>query len=125
MIISQKAMTAALAELDMESLTTWGVGEVKAHYRAAARTAHPDGGGTPEKFAAVDRAKHVLLHWLAQQARAGGAPKLEAERCDHCLGNGYVVRKGQQGFKVTSLRVQCRKCRGTGELGVEHDEGET
>lgn len=99
-------------------------GEVTASYRKAAAHTHPDmPGGSVEAFARVDRAKHVLLKWLERQG-SDGPPKLQAERCPDCDGKGHVVRKGQKGFKVTELRVQCRKCRGTGELGVEHDEGD-
>lgn len=97
---------------------------VKSAYKSAARKAHPDmETGSAEKFAAVDRAKHVLLKWLERQA-ADGPPKLKAEQCTNCGGKGYVERQGQRGFKVTTLRVQCRRCNGTGEEGVEHDRGD-
>ena len=99
-------------------------GEVTASYRKAAANTHPDAGGTLEAFAAVDRAKHVLLKWLERQSKEAPA-KLEADHCPDCEGRGFVVRKAQRGFKTTELRIQCRKCRGTGELGVEQDVGET
>lgn len=97
--------------------------EVAASYRRAAANTHPDKGGSIEAFAKVDRAKHVLLKWLEKQGSAP-PPKLQPDKCPDCEGKGHVVRQGQQGFKVTRLRVQCRKCRGTGELGIEQDGGD-
>lgn len=98
--------------------------QVKEMYREACKTAHPDAAeGSLEKFAAVDRAKHVLLHWLAKQADAPAAPPMGA-KCGNCGGKGYVERTAQRGFKLTTLRAQCRKCNGTGEEGVEQDTGD-
>lgn len=97
---------------------------VKDRYRYCCKFVHPDmPTGNIKDFASVDRAKHLLLEWLSKQN--GPKPKVgEPVRCNHCLGNGYVVRKGQRGFKVTSLRVQCDRCKGSGEEGVEHDRGD-
>jgi DnaJ-class molecular chaperone len=91
--------------------------EVRASYRAASKRAHPDGGGDPAAFAAVDRAKHVLLEWL-KKPRPAEVP--HGEKCDRCAGKGFMM--SQRGFRA--LRVQCARCRGTGELGVEIDEGD-
>lgn len=97
---------------------------VKSAYKAAARKAHPDAGGSVEEFAAVDRAKHVLLKWLERQTREEAPAPSASESCPDCKGKGFVEQRTQQGFKISTLRVQCRKCRGTGELGVEHDKGD-
>lgn len=97
--------------------------QVKELYREACKTAHPDGGGTMEKFAAVDRAKHLLLKWLEKQTDEPALPPMGV-KCPSCAGRGYRMSDVQRGFKITSLRVQCRKCRGSGELGVEHDQGD-
>lgn len=98
--------------------------DVRDLYRTAAKLVHPDApGGSVEAFAKVDRAKHVLLKWLERQGK-DGAPKLKAEQCANCEGKGHVERQSQRGFKITTLRVQCGRCRGTGEEGVEHDEGD-
>lgn len=96
--------------------------QVKELYREACKTAHPDGGGTLEKFAAVDRAKHVLLKWIAKQGDS--PPPMNVVKCGNCEGKGNVTIKSQRGFKITELRRQCRKCNGTGEEGVEHDRGD-
>lgn len=95
---------------------------VAALYRMAAARTHPDAvGGSVEAFVPVDRAKHILLEWLKKDVPP---PVLEAPPCVNCGGKGYVEQKSQRGFKVTTLRVQCRRCNGTGEEGVEHDRGD-
>lgn len=96
--------------------------DVRDLYRTAAKFVHPDGGGTLEKFAAVDRAKHVLLKWIAKQGDS--PPPMNVDKCGNCDGKGHVTIKSQRGFKITELRRQCRKCNGTGEEGVEHDRGD-
>lgn len=123
MIISEAMVTESLGALGMESLSTWGADELKAHYREAARTAHPDAGGTMKDWAAVDKANAILKEYLKKLGGPATPKPAESVKCAHCLGNGYLVRKGQRGFTVTSLRVQCGRCRGTGEEGVEHDLG--
>lgn len=123
MIVTSKMLTESLGTLGMEGLASWGAEELKGFYRDAARTAHPDAGGTDERWAAVDKAHAILKEHLRKQ---GGdvQPKLVAEKCANCTGSGYVEKKSQRGFNITTLRVQCRKCNGTGEEGVEHDRGD-
>ena len=124
MIITDTMLKESLAALNMESLSTWGEQELKSHYREAARTAHPDAGGTMKDWAAVDKANAVLKEYLRKPGGPAQPKPPERVKCGHCLGNGYTVRKGQRGFKVTTLRVQCVRCKGTGEEGVEHDKGD-
>lgn len=97
--------------------------DVRDLYRTAAKFTHPDGGGDRETFARVDRAKHLLIEWLSRQ-KGVPPPPPKAEPCISCGGKGYVERHTQRGFKVTTLRVQCVRCKGTGEEGVEHDKGD-
>lgn len=90
---------------------------VQVAYRYAAKNAHPDAGGTAEQFAAVDRAKHVLLAWLEKKARpvTPGA----GTKCQRCAGKGHVEL--QKAWRT--MRVQCPTCRGTGDLDSEFEKG--
>jgi DnaJ-class molecular chaperone len=92
--------------------------QVTAAYKTQAKLVHPDVGGSAEAFAAVDRAKHVLLHWLARQEepQASAAPALRT--CPPCGGRGFVI--SQRAFR--QMRVQCPTCRGTGDLDYEHEK---
>jgi DnaJ-class molecular chaperone len=93
-------------------------GSVQAAYKFAAKRTHPDAGGSPEQFAAVDRAKHVLLEWLKRkEAKEVDHP---ITKCPKCEGSGVMV--SQRGFKA--MRMQCTACRGTGETTYEHDLGD-
>lgn len=94
---------------------------INEQYRRAARRCHPDLGGKPQEFVAVDRAKHVLLGWLARQPEAA-AKALQPRRCPDCEGKGYIKR--HRGF-TAALRVQCAKCKGHGELDVEEEKTNT
>lgn len=89
---------------------------VRDAYRQAARVTHPDKGGTAEAFAAVDRAKHVLLAWLARPQPTQTDHKKKP--CDYCGGLGHVytqgTRPGSQG-----LRRTCPKCRGSGDADID------
>jgi curved DNA-binding protein CbpA len=81
--------------------------EIRAAYRAAARVAHPDRGGTAEAMAAVNVAYATLSSREKKRVydRANGFDTLQ--RCTECAGKGTVsVRKGW-GVKVTS----CKACR--------------
>lgn len=89
-------------------------------YYAAAKAAHPDAGGDAEAFAAVDRAKHVLLEWLRRQADAPLPTPGAGQTCDKCGGAGHVMI--QRAWKA--MRVQCPRCRGTGCLDTEHEKGD-
>lgn len=99
-----------LAGLDMES--------AKQMYRDAARRSHPDAGGKAEDFAAVDRAKHVLLEWLKREPEA--RPIHKPTVCYRCDGKGFVTQ--QRAWR--SMRVQCPECRGAGDLDTVHDGGD-
>lgn len=120
MIITEKAAreAAALLEVPLEGLTE---AAVTTQYRAKAKAAHPDGGGTTELFAAVDRAKHVLIRWLARApAPASDVPHGSVTVCPRCGGQGYYMR--QHGFKA--MRMQCPSCRGSGEVPEREKEGD-
>lgn len=105
--------SAAVYSFSLEGLTTE---LVLAAYRAKAKDAHPDAGGSAEAFAAVDRAKYVLLSWLERQARdgAGAVPHGGVTKCQRCDGKGYVelLTRSFGG----RLRKQCPGCHGNGEL---------
>lgn len=127
MIISDKMARGALT-----LLTAWagyGSGEelgdltedaVKEYYREAAKTAHPDKGGSAEQFAEVDRAKHVLLEWLKRQTPTVTPDHGPRRKCHMCGGKGFVM--SQRGWR--QLRTSCGACRGTGDLDTEHDYGD-
>lgn len=125
MIITEAMLKESLATLDMEGLNCWGEEELKSFYRDAARTAHPDAeGGSPERWAAVDKAHAVLKEYLKKLGGPATPKPAEPEKCRLCEGAGHVTRQGQRGFKITTLRVQCGRCKGSGEEGVEHDKGD-
>jgi DnaJ-class molecular chaperone len=96
------------------------VTDVKSAYHAASRTTHPDMGGTAEKFASVDRAKHILLEHLKRGAPAPAPVHGPVRRCHMCGGKGFVLN--HKGFRA--LRSSCGACRGTGDLDTEHDYGD-
>jgi hypothetical protein len=85
-------------------------------FKQAAKVAHPDAGGSMEAFVAVDRAKHVLLAWLAKP-QSGPAPA-HGEPCPRCTGKGFIL--SQRAFRA--MRLSCPMCRGTGELNVEQEK---
>ena len=91
--------------------------QVIAAYRTEARAAHPDGGGSPEAFARVDWAKHVLIEWLKKRDGAVAAPR-QAKRCASCDGKGFVQK--HLGFK-RGARIQCVSCAGTGDADYQPD----
>ena len=93
-------------------------GDIRDAFHAASRMTHPDAGGDSAAFAAVNSAKKLLLEWLEKPRPAPGRD--HGDTCQTCAGKGHVMR--QRGFK--QLRMQCPSCKGTGEQGVEHDEGE-
>lgn len=89
-------------------------------YRKAAKNAHPDAGGSPEAFAAVDRAKHVLLHWLARKEDQAERPHGGVSKCPRCLGKGYL--EAQARAFAAPMRKQCPTCQGNGEIYDEKDK---
>ena len=72
MIITNDLLVESLGALGMDGLSTWGAEELKAHYRDAAKAAHPDAGGTMKDWAAVDKAHAVLYEYLK---KLGGPAK--------------------------------------------------
>ena len=118
MIVSQKQAEEARKILDMPSAEGLLYSEeyVKECYREAAKRAHPDKGGTAEAFAAVDRAKHVLLAWLARPQPAAADHKKRA--CDYCHGEGFLYMPSRQPGSV-GLRRTCPKCRGSGDADID------
>ena len=96
----------------------WTVELINKQYRAAARQAHPDAGGSPEAFARVDWAKHALLHWLKT---SGGSPRpvLEIAKCESCNGKGWF--RATRGFSM-GVRQHCTRCGGTGDAAYDRDK---
>lgn len=121
MIVTRAMAEEASKELLIHGLFLQGVTEqvVQEAYRSRARETHPDAGGSAEAFAAVDRAKHVLLKWLALQGDRQAEPA-HASDCSTCGGRGYV--DSRRAWRT--LRVQCTKCRGTGDETFEHEKGD-
>lgn len=102
----------------MESLTK---DVIASAYRTAARYTHPDTTqhDSAAEFAAVDRAKHVLLAWLERQSpdeatkEHGGVTA-----CPRCKGERTITL--QRGFR--QMKVQCPTCKGNGEIYDERDK---
>lgn len=109
----------ALHLLEKRDIATLADVEVNAAFRVAATRAHPDKGGDTEGFVALDRAKHVLLNWLARQGDRGAEPP-HGKLCGVCAGKGYV--ESRRAWRT--LKLQCTKCRGTGGEDVEHEKGD-
>lgn len=89
--------------------------EVNGAFRVASKRAHPDAGGDPAAFAAVDRAKHILLEWLKRVEVK--TPIQQKEDCTRCEGKGHLM--SHRGFR--SMRVTCPKCAGSGDANYDHD----
>lgn len=72
--------------------------EVKSRYRELTKQHHPDLGGSPVQFQAVQTAyKRVVDH-------------MRSASCPECRGRGKVLRA--KGF--LSLHMDCKDCGGTG-----------
>lgn len=120
MIVSEKAARVAAETLALPwedlHLDSDPVGRVALAFRMAARNTHPDMGGNAEAFAAVDRAKHVLLAWLEKPRTA--TPEHKKRACDYCKGSGRVHqpsgRPGSNGLMRT-----CPKCHGSGDADYD------
>ena len=120
MIVSRKMAEAAAEELGLTLHSALDEPTISMAYRALVKVCHPDAGGDAEMFAAVDRAKHVLMAWLARADRSAPPPHGAADPCPRCRGKGYMELAGARLGSV--LRKQCPTCRGSGEL---YDERET
>jgi DnaJ-class molecular chaperone len=116
MFVSEKMAREAADLLAFPNLEAVDVDGVKDHYRVAARGCHPDAGGSAEVFVQVDRAKHVLLAWLARAPQA--APAHVMRSCARCDGRGYMVlSSGLPGRP--GLRRQCPECHGSGDADYD------
>lgn len=84
--------------------------EIRHAYYAAARTAHPDKGGTDAAFAAVATAYRTIR---TAQARAAYRDTLSLRLgpCAQCSGTG--ARRRQRGFTGAVLAA-CTRCLGCG-----------
>lgn len=116
MLVNRKMAEQAAADLGLALHDGMNEETVKYAYKIMAKLTHPDTGGTVIAFAAVDRAKHVLLAWLAKPKPA--VEEQLKQPCPTCGGTGYVMQP--RGFKP-GLRVQCRQCRGSGDMGLDVD----
>jgi DnaJ-class molecular chaperone len=75
---------------------------VRDAFRECAKTAHPDVGGTPERFERVKWAHDVLLSWLSYQM---GEPTVKV--CRACSGKGFT--QTQRGFTL-GVPIRCVVC---------------
>lgn len=117
MIVNEKQAREAADLLAFPSLgAVVDADHVKEHYRTAAKGCHPDAGGSAEAFAAVDRAKHILLAWLEKPQPAPTVHKKKA--CDYCGGLGHVYTSGRN-IGSQGLRRTCPKCRGSGDADID------
>lgn len=117
MMVNEKDARAAAEELGL----SWGssiidIGGVTAAYRARAAQTHPDRGGDAAEFVKVDRAKHVLLAWLAKPKVASVTQRKRP--CDYCNGAGHVYQQGSRPGSQ-GLRRTCPKCSGSGDADID------
>jgi DnaJ-class molecular chaperone len=75
-------------------------GALRAAYRRKVKHAHPDGGGSSERFAELNAAYVMALH------HADGEP------CPACKGQGRTWQPG--GSAWIPLYFQCATCNGSG-----------
>lgn len=93
-----------------EALSALGLGntftsdQLRAAYRAAAKRAHPDAGGSAEQFQQVTLAHSTLAKGPKRKAHDPRAV------CPTCDGNGWVVRARAW----RAVRARCPACKGTG-----------
>lgn len=117
MIISKQAAEAAALVLGLDLGDHLDETAITVAYRAKARETHPDAGGSAEAFARVDRAKHVMIHWIKRVKEETVQAAIDG-LCENCGGSGFI--KQHRGF-AAPLRRQCPRCRGTGDINYEHD----
>lgn len=113
MIISRKSAEEAAKLLRVE-LAALSAEAIQDAYRAMAKLTHPDAGGSPEQFAAVDRAKHVLIEWSKRPVE--DRPVLKADQCSNCGGTGRA--RTTRGFRT--FYVMCLSCRGSGDANYDN-----
>lgn len=94
---------------------------VTAAYRLLAKKVHPDAGGDAAQFAALDRAKHLLLAYIEKAGSEAPSGSYKHEECPACKGKGYVALRRHFG----TLSIVCNRCRGSGDARWEPDKVET
>lgn len=112
MIVSRQMAEDAASVLRMQLDDATEI-MVNTAYKSMAKVCHPDKpDGDAVKFMQIDRAKCILLKWLA---RPTPTPPPDAyipiDACLQCAGKGR--RTVQRGFR--SMTIVCGSCRGTGE----------
>lgn len=86
---------------------------VQRQFREKAKAAHPDGGGDAHQFVELDKAKCILVSWLARPVvKVAVDPAIASTRCPVCKGAGR--RTIGRGFRT--MTMVCGTCRGLGEL---------
>lgn len=92
-------------------------GSIKDAYRKLAKLHHPDAGGDPAQFAAIDRAKHLLLEQLKRTEALKPREVLQKADCPNCKGMGRVVIR--RGFG--RMTITCGRCKGSGDANWDED----
>lgn len=114
MVVSRQMAEQAAVVLDVD-MSAPGFSEevVQLAYRSRAKRYHPDKpGGDVAKFVEADKAKCILIKWLARpKAPPPPDASIPIDKCLQCAGAGR--RKVQRGFR--SMTIMCGACRGTGE----------
>lgn len=112
MIVSRQMAEQAARTLRMQLDDATEI-MVNTAFKSMAKVHHPDReGGDAAKFVEIDKAKCVLLKWLARP-KASPPPdaNIPVNACLQCGGKGR--RRVQRGFR--SMTIVCGSCRGTGE----------
>jgi DnaJ-class molecular chaperone len=119
-IIKREDVLASQALLGIEGIPL-DEDSVRCAYRTLAKKHHPDAGGDAAQFAAIDRAKHLLLAQIKRLATAQPQPVLQKEDCANCGGRGRVViRKG-----FATMTITCNRCKGSGDMAWDEDTYDT
>jgi DnaJ-class molecular chaperone len=82
--------------------------DIVAAYKAKAKTAHPDMGGSDEEFRTLTLAYNTLREAVKRPAPLG---KRIHSRCSTCNGSGIVDTRRAS---WRTLKVRCPQCKGTG-----------
>lgn len=107
MAVSKVRTAAAALGLDPDAELTEH--EVVAAYRALAKDAHPDAGGSPEAWQALADARMIMLRHVARRAPQNTLPDGRT-RCPGCNGAGTVqIRRAWR-----AMTSRCPLCKGTG-----------
>lgn len=120
MIISKAMVEQAQTVLGLEGLPLT-LDSVKVAYRTLAKKHHPDVGGDPQQFAAVDRAKCLLEEWLVKNPIQHVAEQMLKEDCPNCKGKGRIVIRKHFG----QMTITCGRCKGSGDANWDEDLQDT